>query len=66
MIIDLRTRCARKKCHKLIRKGKKAHEDYKRYYPYCSYHCQEWANLEDAMEYMNIKKRLGLIEEHHG
>ena len=28
-------------------------DNFARYAPYCSYHCQQWANLEDAQEYIN-------------
>lgn len=51
-IIDLLPRCAR--CNKLPR-GKLAKESYERYHPYCSFHCQEWAQLEGAQAYINKK-----------
>ena len=47
-ILDVRTRCAR--C-KQIPRGKLAKQSYERYRPFCSYHCQEWAQLEDAARY---------------
>ena len=28
-------------------------DNFKRYAPYCSYHCQGWANLEGAQRYIN-------------
>lgn len=46
--LDLRSRCARQRCDKLIRKGQQAQAEFKRYSPFCSYHCQEWARLEGA------------------
>lgn len=45
---DLR-RC--KRCRKLPR-GKLQKDNAQRYAPYCSYHCQEWARLEDASEFV--------------
>lgn len=48
---DFRDRC--KRCRKLI-KGKLRVAQYEQYKPYCSYHCQEWAKLEDAQAYINI------------
>ena len=50
MKLDFRLRC--KRCGKLPR-GKMQTEHFKRYTPYCSYHCQEWANLKDAQRYIN-------------
>lgn len=50
MKLDLRTRC--KRCRKIPR-GKLNMANYERYKPYCSYHCQEWARLEDAQRYIN-------------
>lgn len=50
--IDVRQRCARLRCNKLPR-GKKQDAEYQRYAPYCSYHCQQWAQLEDAKRYLN-------------
>ena len=50
MKLDLRPRC--KRCGKMPR-GKMQTENYERYKPYCSYHCQEWANLEGAQRYIN-------------
>ena len=50
MNLDLRPRC--KRCRKLPR-GKMQTENLKRYAPYCSFHCQEWARLEDAQQYIN-------------
>ena len=52
MKIDLRPRCARARCHKLITKGKMAQDNFKRYQPYCSYHCQHWAGLEMAQAHI--------------
>jgi hypothetical protein len=49
MKIDLRPRC--KRCHKLPR-GKMQEENAKKYAPYCSFHCLEWANLENAQAYI--------------
>ena len=54
MKLDLRPRC--KRCGKLPR-GKMQAENFKRYAPYCSYHCQEWANLEGAQRYINESLR---------
>ena len=47
-VLDLR-RCHR--CKKIPR-GKIRIENAKRYAPFCSYHCQEWARLEAASEYV--------------
>ena len=54
MKLDLRPRC--KRCGKLPR-GKMQAENFKRYAPFCSYHCQEWAYLEDAHRYINERLR---------
>ena len=54
MKLDLRPRC--KRCGKMPR-GKMQTENYERYKPYCSYHCQEWANLEGAQRYINENLR---------
>lgn len=54
--IDLRDRCKRPRCGKLIRKGKMAQANYQRYKPYCSYGCQEWHRLELAQEYLDEKR----------
>lgn len=48
-VLDLRPRCER--CKKLPR-GKMRLENFERYKPYCSYHCQEWAQLENASAYV--------------
>ena len=53
MKLDLRPRCVRPRCDKLIRNGKMAQATYQRYKPYCSYACQEWHNLEKAQAYIN-------------
>lgn len=45
----VRFRCER--CKKIPR-GKVKRENAARYYPYCSYHCQEWARLENASEFV--------------
>ena len=58
-VLDLRDRCLRPKCHKLIRKGKLAQANYQRYQPYCSYGCQEWHKLEAAQEYINMRRAVG-------
>jgi endogenous inhibitor of DNA gyrase (YacG/DUF329 family) len=50
--LDLR-RC--KRCGKMPR-GKLRKAEMERHFPYCSYHCQEWARLEDAQEYINTLK----------
>ncbi len=47
-MVDLR-RC--KRCQKIPR-SKLAKENAKRYAPYCSFHCQEWARLEDVSPYV--------------
>ena len=47
-VIDTR-RC--KRCQKIPR-SKMAKENAKHYAPYCSFHCQEWARLEDASDYV--------------
>lgn len=52
-ILDLRPRCGRRRCNKLIRRGKRAQAEHERYTPYCSFHCQEWARLEDAQDYLD-------------
>ena len=53
----LRDRCARSSCNKLITKGKQVQAEYARYKPFCSYHCQQWAGLEDAQRYINSLPR---------
>lgn len=47
--LDLRQRC--KRCKKMPR-GKMQQANWDRYKPYCSYHCQEWHQLELASEYV--------------
>lgn len=59
--LDLRDRCKRPRCDKLIRKGKMAQANWQRYKPYCSYGCQEWHRLEQAAEYL---ERLRADEPH--
>jgi endogenous inhibitor of DNA gyrase (YacG/DUF329 family) len=49
MRLDLRPHC--KRCGKIPR-GKLQRENYDRYKPYCSYHCQEWHILEQAQRYI--------------
>ena len=56
MRLDLRPRCIRERCAKLIRKGKMAQSNYTRYKPYCSYACQEWHNLEKAQQYLRNRR----------
>ncbi len=51
--IDLRDRCAREKCNKLIGKSKMKIAAYDHYKPYCSYHCQQWHGLELAQKHIN-------------
>jgi len=53
MKIELRDRCKRGRCNKLIKKSKQAQNEYARYKPYCCYHCQQWHNLELALAYIN-------------
>ena len=48
--LDLRPRC--KRCRKMPR-GKMQLANWDRYKPYCSYHCQEWARLEEARAYLD-------------
>jgi len=56
--IDLRDRCARQCCNKLIGKGKQAQANFKRYAPHCSYHCQQWDYIESArLHIAAIKQR---------
>jgi hypothetical protein len=55
-VLDLRARCERKNCNKLIRKGEAAQREFARYRPYCSYHCQEWGRLEGAMQHLRRLK----------
>lgn len=50
MKLDLRTRCARQRCRKIPR-GKMQTANYEHYKPYCSFHCQEWARVEDGLTY---------------
>ena len=50
MKIDLRPRCAR--CRKLPR-GKLREAEFKRYAPFCSFHCQEWNRLEEAQRHLS-------------
>ena len=40
-----------KRCRKIPR-GKMQQNTARIYAPYCSFHCQEWARLEDASEYV--------------
>lgn len=51
MKLDLRNRCARPLCHKLIRANKMAQGNWKRYKPYCSFHCQETHNMDKNLAY---------------
>ena len=51
--LDLRDRCARAACNKLIRKGQMAQAEYARYKPFCSYHCQQWAGIEAGRQRIN-------------
>ena len=53
IVLDLRDRCARTKCNCLIKKSKMAQDKFNRYKPFCSYHCQEWSSLEEAMKSLN-------------
>jgi hypothetical protein len=48
--LDLRPRC--KRCRKIPR-GKLNMANFERYFPYCSYDCQQWAQLEEAQRYIN-------------
>ena len=56
MKIDLRERCKRGRCNKLILKNKTAQYAYSLYKPYCSYHCQQWNALEQAQAHINSIK----------
>jgi hypothetical protein len=56
--IDFRPTC--KRCGKHPR-GKMQEANFKRYAPFCSYHCQEWFRLEEAQRY--IKQRYPQGEE---
>lgn len=47
--LDLRARCARQRCNKLIRNSQQAQADYKRYAPYCSFHCKECDRVESSL-----------------
>lgn len=49
-IKQLSARCER--CNKAITKGKMAQDNYKRYAPYCSYHCQQWHQIELAKQHL--------------
>lgn len=44
-----------KRCRKIPR-GKAQEANADRYKPFCSYHCQEWANLEAAQAYLREKR----------
>lgn len=55
MKLDLRPRC--KRCGKAPR-GKMQIANYERYKPFCTFHCQEWDNLESAQKY--LKERAAL------
>ena len=48
-------------CKRCLRKprGKMQKNNYERYKPFCSYHCQEWFKLEEAQRYINSKLREG-------
>ncbi len=52
MKLDLRLRCKRIACRKLIRPHKNAKASYERYKPFCCYSCQEWDKLEMASDYI--------------
>jgi len=54
--LDLRDRCARKNCGKLIRQNQGAQAQYQRYKPFCSYHCQEWDRVEGAARHLATLK----------
>jgi hypothetical protein len=54
MKIDFRPRC--KRCGKIPR-GKMQNSNYERYKPFCSFHCQEWFNVEETSRYLrNLRK----------
>lgn len=55
-VLDLRDRCARENCRKLIRQSKGAQAEFQRYKPFCSYHCQEWARTEGALRHLSTLK----------
>ena len=60
MKLDLRPRCARPRCGKLITKGRMAQDSYARYKPYCSYHCQVCHGTEQALAYCaELERREG-------
>ena len=46
--LDLRARCARQRCNKLPR-GTRQQADYKRYAPYCCFHCKECDRVESSL-----------------
>ena len=49
MTIDLRDRCDRcERCNK-IPKGELRKKEFEKYAPYCSYHCEQWFILEQAL-----------------
>jgi hypothetical protein len=56
LTLDLRPRCKRRACQKLITKGKMAQDNYKRYAPFCSFGCKEWDRLEEAQRYLNERR----------
>lgn len=51
--VDLRERCQRMRCWKIIRSNNVAQANYQRYKPFCSFNCQEWDRLEMAQKYIN-------------
>ncbi len=59
MKLDLRDRCQRARCSRLIRKGKIAQQNYASYKPFCSFACREWDRLEVAQEYINRRLAAG-------
>lgn len=61
-VLDLRDRCARQRCHKLIRQSNGAQVEFQRYKPYCSYHCQEWDRTESAARHLATLKRTPPLE----
>jgi hypothetical protein len=50
--VDL-TRC--KRCGKRPR-GKMAQGNFERYAPFCTFHCKEWWNLEEAMRHIGTRQ----------
>ena len=55
LVLDLRPTC--KRCGKHPR-GKMRLREWDRYQPFCSYQCQEFFKIEDALRYLEMRKQV--------